>query len=228
MQSRKQWQSTVGKKIIMGISGLLLILFLIVHLGGNLALFVPDGGRTFNLYAHNLHKLGGLVNVARIGLLAFFLFHIISGIQVTMENRRARSSRYAVTASKGGPSKMSASSRSMIITGIIIAIFVPLHVRMFSLGTYYDTVIDGEPMRDLYRLVVEKFKDPIIAFGYVAVMLLLGMHLRHGFWSAFQSLGALNKRRLPLFYSAGLVVALLLAGGFVLLPLYIHFFAPLP
>lgn len=228
MNANRKWQSTVGKKVVMGITGLLLIGFLIVHLLGNLALFVPDGGRAFNLYAHRLQELRGFINVARVALLLFFLSHIVTGIRVYAENVRARKSRYAVTASKGGPTKLSAASRSMIITGIVLAIFVPIHVSMFSLGTYYPTVIDGEPVRDLYRLVVEKFKNPAIAFGYAGVMFLLGMHLRHGFWSALQSLGAMSKRALPFLYGFGFVFALLLAGGFLVLPLYIHFAVPLP
>lgn len=212
----------------MGLSGLLLIGFLIVHLLGNLALFVPDGGRTFNLYSHNLQGLQPLVNIARIGLLIFFVAHIITGIRFYLANVRARSNRYAVVASKGGPTRLSASSLSMIKTGIVLMIFVPIHVWMFSLGTHYETIIDGQPVRDLYRLVVEKFSNPLIAFGYVAVMLLLGMHLRHGLWSALQSLGVMGQHRGPVIYAFGLVFAILLAGGFLVLPLYIHFLVPLP
>lgn len=228
MSGNRQWQTTVGKKIVMAVTGLLLIGFLIVHLAGNLALFVPDGGRAFNLYAHKLSGYRGLLTVARIGLLAFFLFHIVTGLRVFAANVSARKHRYAMAVSKGGPSKLSPASRSMLITGIVLAIFVPIHVSMFSLGPYYPTVIDGVPVRDLYRLVVEKFKNPLIAFGYAGVMFLLGMHLRHGFWSAFQSLGALSKRTLPVVYSIGFVFALLLAGGFLVLPLYIYFAVPLP
>lgn len=223
-----KWQSTVGRKVIMGLTGLLLIGFLIVHLLGNLALFLPDGGRTFNLYAARLQTLQPALNIARVLLLAFFLFHIATGFRVYLENSRARKNRYATAASKGGPTKLSPASRSMIITGLVLMVFVPIHVSMFSLGTYYPTVIDGEQVRDVYRLVVEKFKNPAIAFGYAATMFLLGMHLRHGFWSAFQSLGALSKRSLPVVYGIGFIFALLLAGGFLVLPLYIHFFVPLP
>lgn len=225
----RRWQSTVGKKVIMAVTGLLLIGFLIVHLAGNLAFFVPDGGRAANLYAHTLKQYTPILNVIRVALAIFFLSHIVIGVRVFLQNVRARrKGRYAVYASKGGPSKLSASSRSMIITGVVLAIFVPIHVQMFSLGTYYETTIDGMVVRDLYRLVVEKFKNPGIAFGYAAVMLLLGMHLRHGFWSALQSLGLLSKRTLPVVYGIGAVLALLLAGGFVVLPLYIYFFVPMP
>lgn len=221
-----KWQSTVGKKFVMAVTGLLMIGFLIVHLAGNLALFIPDGGKTFNVYSHTLQSFRAPLNVARAALLLFFLGHIVNGFRVYFENLRARNNRYAVYATKGGPSKLSASSRSMIATGIVIMIFVPIHIFMFSLGTHYETVIDGQVMRDLHRLVVEKFSQPGIAFGYAGTMLLLGMHLRHGFWSALQSLGAMSKRALPVVYAAGAAFAVLLAGGFVVLPLYIYFFRP--
>lgn len=210
----------------MAISGLLLILFLIVHLAGNLALLIPDGGKAFNLYSKKLHEFGTLLNVIRVGLLIVFVAHIISGIRVFVGNMRARKQRYAVYASKRGPSKLSPFSKSMIISGIVLAIFVPLHVNMFTLGTYYTTVIDGEEVRDLYRLVIERFNEPLVAFGYAAVMLFLGMHLRHGIWSAFQSLGALSARWSPVVYGIGIIFSILLAVGFIVLPVYVYFFVP--
>lgn len=223
-----KWNTTIGKKLIMGASGLLLIGYLIIHLAANLMIFVPDGGRMLNTYSFTLHKLGPLLTVARIVLAALFIGHIISGIQVFIRNRKARSTPYAVTASKGGPTRMTVASRWMALTGLILLVFVPLHVFMFSLGPYYETVIDGEPMRDIYRLVVERFKEPGTVVFYAAVMLFLLLHLAHGFWSALQSLGALNKRWLPVAYTTGVVLATLLAAGFFVLPIYTYFFIPLP
>lgn len=223
-----KWQTTLGKKVIMGLSGLLLIGYLMIHLAANLLVFAGDGGRMLNLYAHTLHQLGPVLVVLRLILAALFIFHIISGIRVVIQNRKARSTRYAMSASKGGPSKMTAASRWMAITGLVLLVFVPSHVWMFSLGPYYETVIDGVAMRDLYRLVVERFKDPVLAFSYAGVMLLLSMHLAHGFWSALQSLGALNRRWLPVAYTVGVVLAVLLAGGFFILPIYTYFFIPMP
>lgn len=224
MNVNRAWRSTIGKKLIMGLSGLLLIGFLIVHLLGNLALFLPDGGRFFNLYTHKLESTKPWLYIAELGLVAVFLFHIVSGIRVFLTNRRARMNRYATYASKGGPTKLSTASRTMILTGLVLMVFVPLHVALFKYGTYYETVIDGVVMRDLYRLVIEKFKVPFISFTYAGVMFLLGMHLRHGFWSAFQSLGAMNPRWTPAIYTLGVVIAILLAGGFFILPLYVYFF----
>lgn len=228
MNRHRLWQSTVGRKIIMAVSGLLLIGFLIVHLAGNLLLFLPDGGRQFNLYSYKLQSIQPWLNIARAGLLLLFVFHVVSGIAVTLANRQARKHRYAVHVSKGGPSKLSPASRFMMHTGIVLLIFVPIHIWMFSLGPYYPTVIDGQPMRDLYRLVVEKFNQPLVVTWYVAVMFLLGLHLRHGFWSGLQSLGAMSPRWSPVIYGFGLLFAVLLSGGFLVLPLYIYLAVPLP
>jgi len=228
MKATRTWQSTVGRKVIMAVTGLLLTAFLISHLAANLLLFLPDGGRTYNLYSYKLHQLQPWLNLARAALLIFFLSHVVSGIKVSLTNRRARKSRYAVQATKGGPSKLTAASRSMIVSGLVLLVFVPIHVFMFSMGPYYPTVIDGQPMRDLYQLVIEKFNMPGVALGYAATMLILGAHLRHGFWSALQSLAAMSRRWSPVVYSFGLVFAVLLAGGFVILPLYVLAFVPVP
>lgn len=222
------WRSTVGKKFVMAVSGLLLIGYLLIHLAANLILFIPDGGVIYNTYSHTLHKLGPLLTLARILLAAFFIFHIVSGIRVFIENRRGRTSKYAKVGTKGGPSKMSVSSRLMATTGLILLVFVPLHVWMFTLGPHYETVINGVVMRDLYRLVIERFNEPFVAISYAAVMLFLWMHLRHGFWSALQTLGAMNPRRIPVIYSFGFLFAILLAGGFLILPLYVLAFVPVP
>ena len=143
-----KWQSTLGKKVIMGLTGLLLIGYLLTHLTANLLVFAGDGGRLLNLYSHTLHQLGPILLVARIALAALFIFHIVAGIRVMIQNRKARSTRYAMTASKGGPSKMTAASRWMAITGLVLLVFVPTHVWMFTLGPYYETVIEGQPIRE--------------------------------------------------------------------------------
>ena len=102
-------------------------------------------------------------------------------------------------------------------------IFLILHLWSFKFGTYYETTLNGEPVRDLARLVTEKFQSPWYAFGYVAMMLLLSLHLRHGIWSALQSLGAMSPRLSPLIYTVGAIIGLLIAVGFFVLPLWIFF-----
>jgi succinate dehydrogenase / fumarate reductase cytochrome b subunit len=217
-------RSSVGKKLVSGLTGLLLCGFIVAHLIGNLLLLV--GREAFNEYAYFLEHLGHgyAVYVMEAGLIAIFLFHAVSGIQVALDRRSARSSRYAVTASAGGASRKTIASRSMILTGIVLLLFVPLHVAAFKYGVggeFRMTTVHGEPFRDLYGLVVDAFNQAPIAALYVAVMLLLGTHLRHGFWSAFQSLGATNPRYLPVIYSVGYAFAVVIAFGFLFIPVYI-------
>ena len=111
----------------------------------------------------------------------------------------------------------------MIITGLILMVFLVVHLNSFKYGTEYMTTVDGVEMRDLARLMTEKFQDPLYAFGYPAIMLLLAFHLRHGVWSALQSLGAVSPRTTPVVYAIGGLLALLIAFGFLVLPLWIFF-----
>lgn len=224
-------RSSVGKKAVMAVSGIALMLFLVVHLGGNLTLFACDGGKLFNSYAHHLESVGPLLVVAEAGLLAIFLFHVISAFSVYVEKLRARPDGYAVVDSKGGPSRKTLASRSMIFTGILVLLFLPLHVWMFKFNQGRDfTALDlhGQQVKDLYLVVLYAFKDPAKAWAYAAVMFLLGFHLRHGFWSSLQSLGAMSPKLSPAVYSIGLVFAVLMAGGFLVLPLYLLYFGPDP
>ena len=216
--------STIARKFIAGLTGVLLIAYLVLHLAGNLIFFA--GPRLFNLYAHRLESLGPLLIAAEVALALVFVVHAVIGIQVWLGKRRARPDGYAMTASRGEPSRKTLSSRSMIVTGIVLAVFIPIHVWMFKFRPTPETMINGHEARDLYALVLDAFKQPAIAWSYALTMLLLGFHLRHGFWSAFQSMGALNRRLLPMFYGIGLVVALILAGAFVIMPLWILYMVP--
>jgi succinate dehydrogenase / fumarate reductase, cytochrome b subunit len=119
----------------------------------------------------------------------------------------------------------------MIYTGIVLLIFIPAHIWMFKFNagnefTYVEA--NGKEMKNLYAVVVDAFQNPAIVFGYTAVMLFLGFHLRHGFWSALQSLGTMCPKGSPLIYTAGLIFAVLLAGGFLVLPLYFYFVGGTP
>jgi succinate dehydrogenase / fumarate reductase cytochrome b subunit len=111
----------------------------------------------------------------------------------------------------------------MILTGIVVLIFVGVHLKSFKYGPHYSTEVDGVVMRDLHRLVVQKFSRVEYVAGYVVAMVFLGFHLRHGFWSAFQSLGVHHPRFTPVIYGTGVVLAILLAAGFIVLPVWIFF-----
>lgn len=217
--------STIGRKYLTGLTGLGLCLFTVVHLLGNLNLFIsPDA---FNGYTHKLESLGPLLYVLELPIVIGFILHAIVGVSVYLNKKKARPVNYNVYNSAGGNSKQTFSSRSMMVTGSIMLIFLVFHVATFKYGPSvsegYVTMVNGVEMRDLYKLVIEKFQSPAYVIGYVAVMILLGVHLRHGFWSAFQSLGVMNKKYTPVVYTVGVAFAILMALGFLAMPVWIFF-----
>ncbi|MEY2830779.1 MAG: hypothetical protein RLZZ574_37 [Cyanobacteriota bacterium] len=215
------YTSPVGKKIITGITGLGLTLFILVHLLGNLTLFA--GSKAYNQLAHFIDSLGILLYLIEFSLLAIAIFHVVVGISIRLNTIKARPVGYSQLKSAGTPSKQSISSRSMLITGMVLLGFLILHLATFKFGVYYSTMINGVEMRDLSSLVIEKFHNPVYAFGYAGVMIVLALHLRHGIWSAWQSIGVLNSKISSVVYAIALILAILIAIGFIVLPLAIYF-----
>ena len=209
----KAFNSTVGRKLIMGLTGLGLVLFVIVHLVENLLLYVgPDA---YNGYVARLHSLGILLTFAEIGLAALIIVHALLAIRITKSNHDARGSeRYSMVRSKGDPSRSNVASRNMIITGVVILSFLVYHLKQFRFGPGAD---------DLYQAVSNAFHDPLCVGIYVAVMLFLGLHFRHGFWSAFQSLGATTPQLSKPMYCLGLLIGVVLALGFISIPVWFYF-----
>lgn len=224
--------TSVGKKILSGVTGLALCGFIVAHLAGNLMLLV--GPEPFNEYTHFLTTFahGFFLPIAEVGLVVLFLLHAYAGVRVWLDKRRARPQKNVKRGDAGGPSQKTLASRTMIITGVILLFFLLGHIYAFRLGPAeaegYVTTLDGDEARDLYRLVIETFKDPIPVAGYTLIMILLGFHLRHGFWSAFQSLGANNPKYMPLITTVGVAFAILMAIGFLMIPIYIYFFIDPP
>ena len=214
--------SSLGKKYFMGFSGLLLCGFIVVHLIGNLTLLLPDKD-PFNKYAHFLTQdLGNIIYVAEFMLASIFIIHFIYAIIVQINNWLARPQRYAVVTGAKHTSRKTFGSSTMIYTGIIIIIFLVWHLLHFKFGEIIMyTTADGRVIRDLYAVVYQFFGNPVNVVLYVLIMALLGFHLSHGFWSAFQSLGLYGKRFTPLVYGAGSLFAVVMAIGFIVLPLYI-------
>ena len=221
--------SPIGKKLITGITGLGLTIFVLMHMIGNLSMF--SGDDAYNEYAHFLASLGPLLYAVEAGLVLFFLAHAVNGIKIWMGKRKARPQGYAVYKSAGSPSMQSSSSRSMIITGIILLVFTVFHLISFKFGpggpgnadAAYLTTVDGVEMRDLAKLVREKFALPWYTIGYTAIMLLLVTHLRHGVWSALQSLGAMRPSLSPAVYTIGGLLGLGIGVGFIVMPLALFF-----
>lgn len=218
-------RSSVGKKILMAVTGLCLVGFVIAHLAGNFALLLGHAD-AFNKYSHFLTSLGGLLIAVEIGLVLFFVIHIISGVDVWLEKRRARPVEYEKVAAAGGPSRKTISSTTMIYTGVVLAVFTVLHVITFKYGPGIDegyvVNLDGQQIRDLYRLVIEVFQKPGYVIWYVAAMTFLLFHMRHGFWSAFQSLGLTHPRYTSLIYTVGVIIAIVVGIGFLAIPVWIY------
>lgn len=208
--------STVGKKYIMGITGLIWAGFVLAHMAGNLLIFVSSDA--YNTYGHALTS-GNLIYVAETVLVLALITHVFCAISLTKNNREAKQSRYAVAAK--GQKRVSLASRTMAVQGSLILAFVILHIITFKYGTYYETTVNGVVMRDLARLMVEVFQSPAYVIWYLVCLILLGFHLTHGVGSTFQSLGLMNGsyreglRKLSLTY--GVIVAL----GFIAQPLYL-------
>lgn len=215
------YTSPIGKKIITGITGLGLTLFVLVHMIGNLTLFTSR--KAYNQLAHFIDSLGIILYVIEFTLLGLVIFHILVGISIKLNSLQARPIGYSQIKSVGEPSKQFLSSRMMIVTGLLLLGFLVWHLLTFKFGIYYSTIINGVEMRDLSSLVMEKFHNPVYAFGYSGIMIMLGIHLRHGIWSAWQSIGLLNSKTRPLVYGIALILAVLIEVGFWILPLAIYF-----
>jgi len=220
------FSSSIVKKWITTLTGLLLVGFLIAHLAGNLLLLIPSS-EAFNTYAHKLESLGSLKLVAEFGLVALFGGHIANSIALKIGHRRARGPQgYKGWRSKGAPSQSGLASLSMPITGMILLAFVVLHVRHFTFGPGviegYATELHGQTVRDLHRLVMETFRQPAVVGFYLFIITLLALHLRHGVWSAIHSLGLTRPRTLPTVILVGGAFGVLLALGFFVLPIAIY------
>jgi len=213
--------SAIGRKAIMGATGLLLIAFLIMHMAANLlVIFDKDA---YNSYSHHLIT-NPLIYLAEAALLAFFVFHFVEGILFYLRNRSARPLPYGMKTRAGHASRKSLASSTMIVSGLVMLLFVPLHIETFKFGTYYDWA-GHEHARDLYRLVVEIFHKPLYVVWYLIALPILGAHAFHGFSSAFESLGLPYR---PWLAMAGRTLAVVLTAGFMAVPIYVWFFTGAP
>ena len=218
--------SSVGRKILMSLTGLAMFGFVAGHMAGNLQLLTGEPA-AFNKYGHFLVGLGGLLVLVEVILLACLSVHVWTAINIVRGKRAARPVAYGKLRSAGAPSKKTFASSTMIYTGVLILIFLVIHVKTFKYGPGeaegYVTTVDGVEMRDLHRLVVEKFQSPEWVVGYVVAMILVGIHLSHAFWSAFQSLGFYHHRYTPLLFRMGRLISFLIALGFLVIPLWIYY-----
>ncbi len=200
--------SSLGKKILMSITGLSFCGFLIGHLGGNLTIY--GGEEMFNSYAEHLHSLGVLLLFAEWGLLIFALIHVLTGLTLFYQNYKARPVRYRVDKRAGG---RTLGSATMPYTGILLLAFVVFHLINFHFVDKTNTTI--------YDIVSEAFANPLYVVLYIAAMVVAAVHVSHGFWSAFQTLGANHPKYMPLIRTLSLIFALVVGIGFGALPIFI-------
>ena len=219
----KTFSSTIGRKIVMSLTGLFLCSFLVVHLIGNLQLFNDDGGKAFNIYSQFMgHNM--VIRALEIVLLLGFVFHIWDAVALTRRNKSARSVKYAVNRLEENSNW---SSRNMGLLGTVILVFLLIHLYSFFLptktGALDQVVIDGEMVDDLYSHVVLAFQNPLYVLLYVISMIALAYHLIHGFQSAFQTLGLNHKKYSPAIRSFGYIFSILVCLGFASMPVYFFF-----
>jgi len=215
---RRYFSSTVGTKLLIGISGLLLFAYLVLHLAGNALILA--GPELFNEYSHLLIS-NPLIIPIEIGLLLVFLLHIYKTVRAVLANRAARPIGYQKKSLAGHTSRKSFASSTMIASGVLVLLFVIVHVKQFKFGTYYPAAGNGD-VRDLYRTEIEVFQQPLWVAFYVLGTLLAGLHLRHGIASGFQSIGfdhPLYTRRLTAW---GIALAVVIGGGLALIPIWVY------
>jgi succinate dehydrogenase / fumarate reductase cytochrome b subunit len=215
---RRVFSSSVGTKLLIGVTGLGLFGYLILHLVGNAIIFL--GEDAFNEYSHMLIS-NPLVVPAEIGLLFIFLLHVYKTVTMWISNAAARPVRYQKKAWAGHTSRKSLASSTMIASGVVILVFLMIHVSQFKYGAWYATAANAS-VRDLYRTEVEVFQQPVWVLVYVACTLLVGLHLRHGISSAFQSLGLDHPRYTRSIVRWGIVGAVVIGGGFAVIPIWVY------
>ena len=213
--------SSIGQKFVMGITGLLLCGFLVVHLAGNLLVYV--GANAYNKYAKELHSMM-LLPVAETGLFLLLFAHIALAFKLTSDNRKARQITYHEKQSKiqeppsiFGRTPMGRTSSWMFISGSIILIFLIMH--MIDMKLHLNPTVDYKDQSP-FGIIVQVLGSGLSAPIYIVGTLVLGFHLSHGFWSAFQSLGLNHPKYTPLIKKLAILFAIVIAAGFVSLPLW--------
>ncbi len=203
------YQANVGKKAVMAVTGCFLFLFVVGHMIGNLQIYL--GPEKLNNYAKFLHGLGGTLWLIRGVLLAILATHITAAVQLWLQNRRARPNAYVKT----GRVQMTYAARTMIFSGPILAAFIVYHLLHFTVGSAHP---DFNHELDVYRNVVTGFQQIPASLFYIAAMGLLGLHLLHGVWSMFQSVGVSHPRYTPLLKSLAMLGTLVVVVGNISIP----------
>jgi len=225
MMAMQWYKSSLGKKYIMAVTGLFMVLFVIAHMFGNFTIFA--GAEGINAYAVHLRAVPPLLWLFRAVMALVFLVHIWIGVNLYLENKSARPVEYAMKKNE----RTSFSARTMVWTGMLLGVFIVYHLLHFTthvaispdLAAGVGANFDPLQRPDVFKMVVLSFQTFLIALVYLAAMVILLLHLAHGIQSFVQSLGANNDRTLPLFEKVGRGLAFVLMLGFALVPITIFF-----
>lgn len=215
------WNSSIGKKLIVAITGIMLVGFLLGHMAGNLLIF--QGREDLNDYAEFLHHMlhGWGIWIARLGILGAFVLHIIATVSLVQQNRAARDSRYACDTTVQAP----VSSRIMIWTGLTVIAFVVFHIFHFTVRLDPDLAgmkDPGNPDRhDVYGMVIAGFQNPLVVIFYILAISFLCSHLSHGIASIFQTLGLRTEKTRVAIRNLALAISVILWIGFLSIPILV-------
>jgi len=210
----------VGRKIVMSVSGLMMVLFVVVHLLGNTSIFGGPNG--INTYAAKLHELGPLIWPYRFVMVVLFGVHVFFGIQLTLENSGAKQQTYEVSKNLSA----TFTGKSMIWTGLIIGAFLIYHLLQFTFQVTNPDIasvrnLDAFGRPDVFHMVVFSFQKAVVSSTYIVSLIALALHLTHGIQSSLQTLGLTNDMTFPLVVKSGKFVAVILFLGYVAIPVII-------
>ncbi len=214
--------SSIGKKFVMGFTGIFLITFLVVHCYVNAMIFYNDGGIEFNKAAHFMGS-NPLIRTAEIGLFAGLLAHIIQGLMLWRKNMQSRPVKYAINA---GNATSKWYSRSMGLLGTLILIFLVVHLAQFWVPSRItglgETIIENKPYHDLYSEMQEEFQHPWVVLIYVIGVLSLAYHLLHGVQSSMQTFGLNTGKYKSIIKTIGIAFSIIVPLVFALMPILMH------
>jgi len=205
------WQSTIGKKIVMAVTGIIGILFVIGHMVGNLQMFYPDAPIAMQHYAQLLRTSMPVLYAVRAALLAAVVLHVVSAYQLTMIARAARPQDYKVRK----PQVTTLAARTMRWGGVLLVVFIVFHILHMTLGTVHPQFTHLDPYNNL-RIGLA---SPLMGGFYVLAVAFLGLHLYHGSWAAIRTLGVARPSAHPLKRTVALVLAIVVALGFMTIPI---------
>ncbi len=211
------FKSSVGKKYLMGLSGLVWAGFVAGHMAGNMTIFISK--EAYNAYGHAIVSNKLLLYGTEGALIWALITHVVCAISLSFSNKKSKGAVHG--GSPNGSKGANLGSTWMAIQGSVVLAFVILHLATFKYGTHYETTVDGVVMRDLAKLMIEVFQQPGYIAWYVVSLILLGIHLSHGVRSIFQSFGLLHPAYQPIIRKAAIGYSVVVAGGFLSQPIFV-------